>query len=36
LTHRNEQCLGLDLRHPEGAELFRRLVAESDAVFAKF
>ena len=36
LTHRNEQSLGLDLRHPEGAELFRRLVAESDAVFANF
>lgn len=36
MTHRNEQSLGLDLRHPEGAELFRRLVAESDAVFANF
>ena len=36
LTHRNEYSLGLDLRHPEGAELFRRLVAESDAVFANF
>jgi crotonobetainyl-CoA:carnitine CoA-transferase CaiB-like acyl-CoA transferase len=36
LTHRNEQSLGLDLRHPEGAELFRRLVAGSDAVFANF
>ena len=36
LTHRNEQSLGLDLRHPEGAELFGRLVAESDAVFANF
>lgn len=36
LTHRNEQSLGLDLRHPEGAELFRRLVAKSDAVFANF
>jgi crotonobetainyl-CoA:carnitine CoA-transferase CaiB-like acyl-CoA transferase len=36
LTHRNEQSLGLDLRHPEGAKLFRRLVAESDAVFANF
>ncbi len=36
LTHRNEQSLGLDLRHPEGAELFRRLVAEADAVFANF
>ena len=28
LTHRNEYSLGLDLRHPEGAALFRRLVAE--------
>jgi crotonobetainyl-CoA:carnitine CoA-transferase CaiB-like acyl-CoA transferase len=36
LTHRNERSLGLDLRHPEGAELFRRLVAGSDAVFANF
>jgi crotonobetainyl-CoA:carnitine CoA-transferase CaiB-like acyl-CoA transferase len=36
LTHRNESSLGLDLRHPEGAALFRRLVANSDAVFANF
>ena len=36
LTHRNEHSLGLDLRHPEGADVFRRLVAESDAVFANF
>ena len=36
MTHRNEASLGLDLRHPEGAELFGRLVAESDAVFANF
>jgi len=36
LTHRNEVSLGLDLRSAEGAELFRRLVAESDAVFANF
>jgi crotonobetainyl-CoA:carnitine CoA-transferase CaiB-like acyl-CoA transferase len=36
LTHRNEQSLGLDLRHPEGAEIFRRLVADADAVFANF
>jgi crotonobetainyl-CoA:carnitine CoA-transferase CaiB-like acyl-CoA transferase len=36
LTHRNESSLGVDLRHPVGAELFRRLVAESDAVFANF
>ncbi|MGO4445174.1 CoA transferase [Mycobacterium sp. 2YAF39] len=36
LTHRNEISLGLDLRHPDGAALFCRLVAEADAVFANF
>ncbi len=36
LTHRNEYSLGLDLRSDDGAALFRRLVAESDAVFANF
>ncbi|OBI74794.1 CoA transferase [Mycobacterium sp. E740] len=36
LTHRNERSLGLDLRAPAGAELFARLVAEADAVFANF
>lgn len=36
LTHRNECGLGLDLRHREGADLFARLVVESDAVFANF
>lgn len=36
LTHRNEYSLGLDLRHRDGAEVFARLVAESDAVFANF
>ncbi|MDT5018660.1 MAG: hypothetical protein QOD39_4820 [Mycobacterium sp.] len=36
LTHRNEGSLGLDLRHPQGAELFGRLVADADAVFANF
>ncbi|MEO3759408.1 CoA transferase [Mycobacterium sp. B14F4] len=36
LTHRNERSLGLDLRHPRGAELFARLVADADAVFANF
>ncbi len=36
LTHRNEYSLGLDLRHPDGAEIFARMVAESDAVFANF
>lgn len=36
LTHRNERSLGLDLRTPAGAELFTRLVADADAVFANF
>jgi crotonobetainyl-CoA:carnitine CoA-transferase CaiB-like acyl-CoA transferase len=36
LTHRNERSLGLDLRHPDGAAIFRRLVATSDALFANF
>ena len=36
LTHRNEYSLGLDLRHPSGAELFGRLVEGADAVFANF
>ncbi len=36
LTHRNEYGLGLDLRHPSGAELFEKLVAGADAVFANF
>jgi len=36
LTHRNEYSLGLDLRHPEGARVFARLVADADAVFANF
>jgi crotonobetainyl-CoA:carnitine CoA-transferase CaiB-like acyl-CoA transferase len=36
LTHRNEDALGLDLRSAAGAELFARLVADADAVFANF
>ncbi len=36
LTHRNEYALGLDLRSDEGAQIFSRLVARSDAVFANF
>jgi crotonobetainyl-CoA:carnitine CoA-transferase CaiB-like acyl-CoA transferase len=36
LTHRNQRSFGLDLRHPDGAVIFRRLVALSDAVFANF
>ena len=35
-AHRNKYGLGLDLRKPEGAAIFSRLVAESDAVFANF
>jgi crotonobetainyl-CoA:carnitine CoA-transferase CaiB-like acyl-CoA transferase len=35
-THRNQLSLGLDLRSGEGKEIFGRLVAESDAVFANF
>jgi crotonobetainyl-CoA:carnitine CoA-transferase CaiB-like acyl-CoA transferase len=36
LTHRNEYGLGLDLRHPSGAETFEKLVAGADALFANF
>jgi crotonobetainyl-CoA:carnitine CoA-transferase CaiB-like acyl-CoA transferase len=36
LTHRNESSLGLDLRHPSGAEIFGRLIAHADALFANF
>jgi crotonobetainyl-CoA:carnitine CoA-transferase CaiB-like acyl-CoA transferase len=36
LTHRNEYSLGLDLRHPSGADLFARLITGADAVFANF
>jgi len=36
LTHRNEYGLGLDLRSREGADIFSRLVAGADAVFANF
>jgi crotonobetainyl-CoA:carnitine CoA-transferase CaiB-like acyl-CoA transferase len=35
-THRNERGLGLDLRHPDGADIFARLVSGADAVFANF
>ncbi len=35
-THRNKLGFGVDLRSPEGKEVFRRLVANSDAVFANF
>ncbi|MGI9124871.1 MAG: CaiB/BaiF CoA transferase family protein [Mycobacterium sp.] len=35
-AHRNNLGMGLELRTPEGAALFERLVAVSDAVFANF
>jgi crotonobetainyl-CoA:carnitine CoA-transferase CaiB-like acyl-CoA transferase len=35
-TRRNQYGLGLDLRNPVGADLFGRLVAGADAVFANF
>jgi crotonobetainyl-CoA:carnitine CoA-transferase CaiB-like acyl-CoA transferase len=35
-THRNQLGLGLDLRSEPGNEIFRRLVADADAVFANF
>jgi crotonobetainyl-CoA:carnitine CoA-transferase CaiB-like acyl-CoA transferase len=35
-AHRNNLGVGLDLRSPAGAELFARLAASSDAVFANF
>jgi crotonobetainyl-CoA:carnitine CoA-transferase CaiB-like acyl-CoA transferase len=35
-THRNQLGLGLDLRSELGKDVFRRLVAEADAVFANF
>jgi crotonobetainyl-CoA:carnitine CoA-transferase CaiB-like acyl-CoA transferase len=33
---RNKQAITLDLRHPKGAELFLRLVAQSDVVIENF
>jgi crotonobetainyl-CoA:carnitine CoA-transferase CaiB-like acyl-CoA transferase len=35
-THRNHRALGIDLRSAQGKEVFGRLVAEADAVFANF
>ena len=35
-AHRNHLGVGLDLRSPDGAEVFAELVARSDAVFANF
>ena len=34
--HRNKRSLGLDLRSPEGAQVFRRLAADADVVVANF
>jgi crotonobetainyl-CoA:carnitine CoA-transferase CaiB-like acyl-CoA transferase len=33
---RNKQCMTLDLRHSEGAEVFRRLIAQSDVLLENF
>jgi len=33
---RNKQCMTLDLRHPEGAAVFRRLIAQSDVLLENF
>jgi len=33
---RNKRCITLDLKHPEGAEIFKRLVADSDVVMENF
>ena len=33
---RNKKCVTLDLRQPEGAELFRKLVAHSDVILENF
>lgn len=35
-THRNSLAFGVDLRSPEGKQIFSRLVAHADAVFANF
>jgi len=34
--HRNKRGLGLNLRSPEGAELFRRLAADADLILSNF
>jgi len=33
---RNKRCITLDLKHPKGAEMFKRLVADSDVVMENF
>ncbi|SRX92279.1 hypothetical protein MSP7336_00504 [Mycobacterium shimoidei] len=35
-TNRNKYGLGLDMRNPEGADLFARLVADADIISANF
>ena len=35
-THRNNLAFGVDLRNSEGKQIFSRLVADADAVFANF
>ncbi|WP_445165248.1 CaiB/BaiF CoA transferase family protein [Mycolicibacterium sp. Dal123E01] len=35
-AHRNNLGLGLELRSPAGADVFRRLIGASDAIFANF
>jgi crotonobetainyl-CoA:carnitine CoA-transferase CaiB-like acyl-CoA transferase len=35
-TRRNNLAFGVDLRSPEGKQIFTRLVADADAVFANF
>jgi crotonobetainyl-CoA:carnitine CoA-transferase CaiB-like acyl-CoA transferase len=35
-AHRNNQAFGMDLRSTEGKQVFGRLVADADAVFANF
>jgi crotonobetainyl-CoA:carnitine CoA-transferase CaiB-like acyl-CoA transferase len=35
-THRNNLAFGVDLRSAQGKQIFSRLVAEADAVFANF
>ncbi|SHN17047.1 CaiB/BaiF CoA transferase family protein [Cryptosporangium aurantiacum] len=34
--HRNKRSLGLDLRSPEGANLFRRLATDADVILSNF
>lgn len=36
LVGRNKKCITLDLHHPEGAELLKRLVADADVLIENF